>query len=524
MSAAVASSASSAPLHERITPMVRTIVTVCVMLATLMQALDSTIANVALPYMQGSLSANSDQINWVLTSYVIAAAIMTAPVGWLAARFGPKNVLAVSLIGFTVTSMLCGIAGNIGEMVIFRFLQGVFGAALVPLSQSTLLNIYSIEKRGGAMAVWGMGVMLGPILGPTLGGYLTDLYNWRYVFFVNLPFGVAATIGVLFFMHNDKVAQTPRFDWTGFAILGIALAGLQLALDRGETKGWFGSDEIITEAIIAAVGFYLFIVHMLTSEKPLLPWGIFTDRNMLSGILMMFLVGLVLLSSSALLAPYLQKLSGYSVRDAGLEMAPRGFGTMGVMLLCGRIGMKIDVRLQMALGIALLILSLYWMTLWTPDVSSAWILTVIIVQGAGLGFVFMPLQLIAFATLEPRLRGDGAAAMSLTRNVGMAIGTSVSAAIVTQMSQYEHAVLSYLVTPFAHVFTSESFNLIAPSTPRGAEMMNGMIDRQASIIGYNDAFKALMLSSVPCFFLLLLMRKPKVAAKKSADEVHVAMD
>ena len=246
MSAAVASSASSAPLHERITPMVRTIVTVCVMLATLMQALDSTIANVALPYMQGSLSANSDQINWVLTSYVIAAAIMTAPVGWLAARFGPKNVLAVSLIGFTVTSMLCGIAGNIGEMVIFRFLQGVFGAALVPLSQSTLLNIYSIEKRGGAMAVWGMGVMLGPILGPTLGGYLTDLYNWRYVFFVNLPFGVAATIGVLFFMHNDKVAQTPRFDWTGFAILGIALAGLQLALDRGETKGWFGSDEIIT--------------------------------------------------------------------------------------------------------------------------------------------------------------------------------------------------------------------------------------------------------------------------------------
>lgn len=524
MSAAVATSASSAPLHERITPVVRTIVTVCVMLATLMQALDSTIANVALPYMQGSLSANSDQINWVLTSYVIAAAIMTAPVGWLAARFGPKNVLAISLIGFTVTSMLCGIAGNIGEMVIFRFLQGVFGAALVPLSQSTLLNIYSLEKRGGAMAIWGMGVMLGPILGPTLGGYLTDLYNWRYVFFVNLPFGVAATIGVLFFMHNDKVAETPRFDWTGFAILGIALAGLQLALDRGETKGWFGSDEIITEAIIAAVGFYLFIVHMLTSDKPLLPWGIFLDRNMLSGILMMFLVGLVLLSSSALLAPYLQKLSGYSVREAGLEMAPRGFGTMGVMLLCGRIGMKIDVRLQMLVGIILLMLSLYWMTLWTPDVSSAWILTVIVVQGAGLGFVFMPLQLIAFATLEPRLRGDGAAAMSLTRNVGMAIGTSVSAAIVTQMSQYEHAVLSYLVTPFAHVFTSESFNLVAPSTAQGAETMNSMIDRQASIIGYNDAFKALMLSSVPCFFLLLLMRKPKVAPAKSSDEVHVAMD
>ncbi|GAB0114752.1 DHA2 family efflux MFS transporter permease subunit [Acidisoma sp. C75] len=522
---ATAGAAPLAPLHERITPLTRTIVTICVMLATLMQALDSTIANVALPYMQGTLSANSDQINWVLTSYVIAAAIMTAPVGWLAARFGPKNVLAVSLIGFTVTSMLCGIAGTIGEMVIFRFLQGVFGAALVPLSQSTLLNIYPVEKRGGAMSIWGMGVMLGPILGPTLGGYLTDLYNWRYVFFVNLPFGIAATLGVLFFMHNDKVAQTPRFDWTGFAILGIALAGLQLALDRGETKDWFGSDEIIAEAIIAALGFYLFLVHMLTTERPLLPKTIFADRNMLSGILMMFLVGLVLLSSSALLAPYLQKLSGYSVRDAGLEMAPRGFGTMAVMLISGRLGTKVDVRLQMFVGIALLILSLYWMTLWTPDVSSAWILTVIIVQGAGLGLVFMPLQLIAFATLEPRFRSDGAAAMSLTRNVGMAIGTSVSSAIVTQMTQYEHAVLSYFVQPFAHVFTSDSFRFVAPSTAAGAEMMNQMIDRQANIIGYGDAFKALMLSSVPCFFLLLLMRKPKaVPAKKEPGEVHVAMD
>ncbi|GAB0116124.1 DHA2 family efflux MFS transporter permease subunit [Acidisoma sp. 7E03] len=520
-----ATTASSLPLHERITPMTRTIVTICVMLATLMQALDSTIANVALPYMQGSLSANSDQINWVLTSYVVAAAIMTAPVGWMSARFGSKNVLLVSLIGFTVTSMLCGIASSLTEIVLFRFLQGVFGAALVPLSQSTLLNIYPLEKRGPAMSIWGMGVMLGPILGPTLGGYLTDLYDWRYVFFVNLPFGIVAILGIIFFMSKDDDRPVPRFDWTGFAILAIALTGLQLALDRGETKDWFGSNEIITEAIIAGLGFYLFTVHMLTSDKPLLPKGIFTDRNMLSAILMMFLVGLVLLSSSALLAPYLQKLSGYSVRSAGLEMAPRGFGTMAAMMVCGRIGTKIDVRLQMLLGIVLLILSLYWMTLWTPDVSSAWILTTIIVQGAGLGLVFMPLQLIAFATLNPALRGDGAAAMSLTRNIGMAIGTSVSSAIVSQMSQYEHAVLSYLVKPFAHVFTSDSLAMIAPTTPHGAAMMNQIIDRQASIIGYGDSFKALMLSSVPCLFLLLLMRKPKAQPKKAdPGEAHVAMD
>ena len=513
------------PLHDRITPATRTIITICVMLATLMQALDSTIANVALPYMQGTLSANSDQINWVLTSYVVAAAIMTAPVGWMSARFGTKNVLLVSLIGFTGTSMLCGIAGNIGEMVIFRFLQGVFGAALVPLSQSTLLNIYPPEKRGPAMSIWGMGVMLGPILGPTLGGYLTDLYNWRYVFFVNLPFGIAATFGIIAFMREDVEIKVRGFDWLGFGILAVALAGLQLALDRGETKDWFGSDEIIAEAVLAVLGFYLFTVHMLTSDRPLLPKGIFTDRNMLSAMLMMFLVGLVLLSSSALLAPYLQKLSGYSVRAAGLEMAPRGFGTMAAMMICGRIGTRIDVRLQMLVGIALLLASLYWMTLWTPDVSSNWIITVIVIQGAGIGLVFMPLQLIAFATLSPSLRGDGAAAMSLTRNIGMAIGTSVTGAIVTQMSQYEHAVLSYFVTPFAHVFTSGAMALVDPRTPQGAETMNQMVDRQASIIGYGDAFKALMLSSVPCIFLLFMMRKPKAAPKKpDPSEAHVALD
>jgi DHA2 family multidrug resistance protein len=512
------------PLHDRITPAIRTIITICVMLATLMQALDSTIANVALPYMQGTLSANSDQINWVLTSYVVAAAIMTAPVGWMSGRFGAKNVLLVSLIGFTVTSMLCGIAGSIGEMVIFRFLQGVFGAALVPLSQSTLLNIYPLEKRGPAMSIWGMGVMLGPILGPTLGGYLTDLYNWRYVFFVNLPFGIAATLGLIFFMKDEGERKVPGFDWLGFGILALALAGLQLALDRGETKDWFGSDEIIAETVIAALGFYLFAVHMFTSKKPLLPTGIFTDRNMLSAILMMLLVGLVLLSSSALLAPYLQKLSGYSVRAAGLEMAPRGFGTMAAMMICGRIGTKIDVRLQMLVGIVLLVLSLYWMTLWTPDVSSNWIITVIVIQGAGIGLVFMPLQLIAFATLSPVLRGDGAAAMSLTRNIGMAIGTSVTSAIVTQMSQYEHAVLSYFITPFSHVFTSGAQALMDPRTPHGAEMMNQMINRQSDIIGYGDAFKALMISSIPCVFLLFLMRKPKVQPKTDPGEPHVAMD
>jgi DHA2 family multidrug resistance protein len=515
------------PLHARITPATRMIITVCVMLATLMQALDSTIANVALPYMQGTLSANSDQINWVLTSYVVAAAIMTAPVGWLSARFGTKNVLLVSLIGFTATSMLCGIAGSIGEMVIFRFLQGVFGAALVPLSQSTLLNIYPMEKRGSAMALWGMGVMLGPILGPTLGGYLTDLYNWRWVFFVNLPFGIAATLGIIAFMREEGERKVKGFDFLGFGILAVALAGLQLALDRGETKDWLSSNEIIFETVLAALGFYLFTVHMLTSDRPLLPKGIFTDSNLLSAILMMFLVGLVLLSSSALLAPYLQRLSGYSVRAAGLEMAPRGFGTMAAMMLAGRLGTKADPRLQILVGIILMGGSLWEMTQWTPDVSSNAILITIVIQGFGMGFVFMPLQLIAFATLNPMLRGDGAAALSLTRNIGMAIGTSVSSAVVSHMTQYEHAVLSYFVTPFAHVFHHDVGTvgsvMMDPTTAAGAVALDAMVTRQASIVGYGDAFMLLTLCTVPCVFLLPMMRRAKVAPIKDPT-AHAAMD
>jgi DHA2 family multidrug resistance protein len=318
------------------------------MVATLMQALDSTIANVALPYMQGSLAATSDEITWVLTSYITAAAIMTAPVGWLAARFGRKNLFVLCLIGFTVASMLCGAAGSLPEMVLFRLLQGVFGAALVPLSQAVMLDIYPPEQRGSAMAIWGMGVMIGPILGPTLGGYLTELYNWRYVFYVNLPFGVLATLGLLFLMPRAERQSELRFDWLGFGVLALGIGALQLMLDRGETQDWFGSTEIIVYAVLAGVGFYLFIVHMLTAPSPFIPLRIFADRNFSAGLAVMFAVGMVLLATSALIAPWLQNLGGYPVETAGLIMAPRGVGTMAAMMLAGRLSNRVDPRKLMA--------------------------------------------------------------------------------------------------------------------------------------------------------------------------------
>src|SRR3954471_7282154 len=246
-------------------------ITACIICATLLQSLDQTIANVALPYMQGSFSASYDEITWVLTAYITAAAIMTAPVGWLAARFGRKRLFVICIIGFTITSMLCGAAQSLQQIVLFRLMQGICSAALVPLSQAILFDIYPHERRGFAMSVWGMGVMIGPILGPTLGGYLTDLYNWRFVFYVNLPFGVLATLGLIAFLPKTTSKPSLRFDWLGFGVLAMGLGAFQLMLDRGQDQDWFGSREIVIEAVLGGLGLYLFVVHLLTAEKPFMP-------------------------------------------------------------------------------------------------------------------------------------------------------------------------------------------------------------------------------------------------------------
>ena len=497
------------PFPERAAVPHRGIVSVCSMIATLMQALDNTIANVALPYMQGSLSTTLDQITWVLTSYVVAAAIMTAPVGWLAARFGRKNLFLVTIGGFTVASMLCGIADSLAQMVAFRLLQGMFGAALVPLSQATMLDLYPIQQRGSAMALWGMGVMVGPILGPTLGGYLTDIYNWRWVFYINLPFGLLAMAGLWLFMQDAGHDAKLRFDWTGFAVLSLCLGAFQLMLDRGEQLDWFGSAEIVTELILAVLGLYLFLVHMFTAEKPFITPRIFRDVNFVSGILVMFVVGTVLLSSSALLAPYLQTLGGYSVSDAGLLMVPRGAGTMFAMMAAGRLSNRVDPRWLMFMGVVMLAISFWEMSGWTPDVS-AWSMSVTtIVQGIGLGLVFVPLQVIAFATLEPELRTEGTALFSLMRNVGGAIGISVTSFLLAQNTQIVHARIAEHVTPFNRMLqTGGAYLHWNAAVPRGLQALNDEVTRQAQIIAYANDFKLMLLVSVPVALLLILMRRP----------------
>jgi len=501
----------------------RGLITVCAMIATLMQALDSTIANVALPYMQGSLSATSDQITWVLTSYIVAAAIFTAPVGWLSARFGRKQLFLVCLVGFTAASMLCGIAQSLEQMVAFRLLQGVFGAALVPLSQATILDIYPPEQRGSAMAMWGVGVMVGPILGPTLGGYLTDLYNWRWVFYVNLPFGVLATAGLMLFLPKTEGKGGHRFDFLGFGVLALGLGAFQLMLDRGQDQDWFGSREIVIEAVLAGLGIYLFVVHLLTAERPFIAPRLFRDRNLSASLAVMFAVGMILLASSALLAPWLQTLANYPVATAGLVMAPRGFGTMAAMMISGRLSSRVDPRGLMALGIVLLTWSLWDMTGWTPDVDRWTVIWTIIVQGAGLGFVFIPLQVIAFATLPAELRTDGTSLLSLLRNVGSAVGVSASSALLARNIQINHAELAAGITPFNQALHGQGVvaQLLAPGTPKGAAILDGIINQQASIIAYLDDFKAMMLVTAPAALLLFLMRRPAVASKADGDHPAV---
>lgn len=503
----------------------RLIITLCTVGATLMQALDQTIANVALPYMQGSLSATYDEITWVLTSYITAAAIMTAPVGWLAARFGRKYLFITCLVGFTVTSMMCGAAQSLPQMVVFRLLQGVFGAALVPLSQSTMMDIYPIEKRGQAMAIWGVGVMVGPILGPTLGGYLTEMYNWRFVFYINLPFGVLATLGLLFFMPRSFPNFNMRFDWIGFAVLSTGIGGLQMMLDRGQDQDWFGSTEIITEAVLGGLGVYLFIVHMATAKKPFIPPMLFRDRNFLAGVILMFAVGTILVSSSSLMAPWLQTQANYPVETAGLVMAPRGIGTMAAMLLSGRLAARFDPRVVMAGGILALSWSMWEMTGWTPDVAQWKIVVTIIVQGAGLGSVFLPLQLLAFATLPGQYRTDGTSLFSLFRNLGAAVGVSVTSAVLAHNTQALHAVIGAHVTPFNRALQdggpiSRAWN---PASAHGAALLDQVVNQQAQIVAYIDDYKMMIFTTLPSLLLLLLMRRPKLAVGSPAD-THAAME
>lgn len=478
-----------------------------------MQTLDSTIANVALPYMQGSMQASRDQITWVLTSYIVSAAIMTAPVGWIASRFGKRNFLIVCLSGFTVTSMMCGTAQSLDQMILFRLLQGAFGAGLSPLSQAVMLDLYPPEKRGNIMALWGIGIMMGPILGPTLGGYLTDAYNWRWIFYVNVPFGIASIVGIWLFFKDSPKDEGLKFDWFGFGVLALGLGALQLMLDRGTGQDWFGSTEIIAEAVIAGVGLYLFILHMWLGKNPFIPPHIFQDRNFLSSLLLMFVVGAVLLASSALLPPYLQNLGGYSVFDTGMLMAPRGVGTMMAMVFAGRMSLRFDPRLLMTAGTILLLWSLWDMSAWTPQIDTNRLVVVTFFQGIGMGFVFVPMNLTAFATLPGYLRTDGSALTNLVRNIGSAVGVSVTTSVLSSSAQTMHSQLAGYASPFNRALGVNLPGIMMnPKVPFGLANLNRLIEYRAQTIAFSNDFLFMFYIGLPALGTIWLMKRPQFSS------------
>ena len=479
------------------------------MLATIMQAVDTTIANVALPHMQGTMGATQDQIAWVLTSYIVAAAIFMPLTGFLAARFGRKRLFIVSVVGFTIASMLCGAAQNLPQIVLFRLLQGVFGAALVPLSQSVLLDSYPREQHASAMAMWGVGVMVGPILGPTLGGWLTEYFSWRWVFYINLPFGLLAWFGLAAYVRETELDRRRRFDLLGFALLSLGIGALQLMLDRGESRDWFASREVIVEAALAGLFLYLFVAHMFTHEHPFIEPGLFADRNFSLGLVLIFNVGVVLLATMALLPPFLQSLLGYPVVDVGLLLAPRGVGTMIAMVLVGRLAARIDGRAMILLGLGLTALSLWEMAGFNADIGAWDVVRTGVVQGLGLGFVFVPLSTITFATLAPRFRNEGTALFSLVRNIGSSIGISVVFTYLAQRTQANHAALAGFLNPFSlPLQQAVQQGVYDLGTPQGLAVLNAEATRQASLLAYLQDFRLMMWISLSALPLLALLRGP----------------
>jgi len=485
------------------------------MLASIMQSLDTTIANVALPRIQGSVSATQDQTAWILTSYIVAAAITTPLSGWLADQIGRKRVFLYSVAGFTAASMLCGVAQSLPQIVLARLLQGLCGAALVPLSQAVLLDINPPARHARAMAVWVMGVTLGPIVGPALGGWLTENYNWRWVFYINLPFGILASLGIMSFLPEAAIRKS-RFDFFGFTALSLAIAAFQIMLDRGQLNDWFSSTEIWVEATVAAVAFYLFVVHMLTTtQQRFVSPALFKDRNFLTGNVFIFIVGAVIYATLALLPPLLQDLLNYPVVTTGLVTAPRGVGTLAAMFIVGRMMGKVDTRLIIGSGFALAAVSSWQMTGFDLQMDPATIVWSGLSQGLGTGFVYVPLAAATFATLPPTLRNEGTAIFSLTRNLGSSIGISVVNTLLTRNTQIMHATLGEHVTRYSPILRAQLPGGLP--TLRTLAGLNAAVTEQAAMIAYNNDFKLTMFLCLAAIPLVFLLRK----ARGSAEPVHI---
>ena len=508
------------PLHEQVR--YRGLLTVAVMGASIMQILDTTIANVAIPHMQSALGATSETVTWVLTSYILASAVAMPITGWLADRIGRRQLFLGAIAGFIVASMACGAAQSLEQMVAFRFLQGISAAFIGPLSQSVMLDINPPEKQARAMSIWGMGIMVGPIMGPILGGWLTESVNWRWVFYVNLPVGIL-TLAMMWALLPATKTRDRRFDLFGFSMLALGLSALQLLLDRGAHLDWFDSTEIWIELGVAVACLWMFVIHLVTSRDTLFNRQMMADRNLVTAMGFMVVIGIVMFASMALLPPMLQNLFGWPVIDTGWVLAVRGIGILMSMWVAGQLLGKVDARWMVGTGLGIAALSLWQMSHWSLEMGMQPVIVSGLVQGIGMGLVFIPLNTMAFATIPPQYRTDGSSLLNLLRSIGASVGISVVTTLLGANIQTSHEDMT------AHI-TNSSVSLIDPSTAdrfgivgdTAMAMVNAEINRQAAMVAYVDDFWLMMWVTLAAVPLVLLLRPPKVGGPKAsmADMGH----
>jgi DHA2 family multidrug resistance protein len=493
-------------------------ITGALMLATLMNTLDGTIANVALPHIQGSVSAAQDQVTWVLTSYIIATAIMMPLTGWLSARFGRKRMFLWSVTGFTLASMACGLAASLPQIVIFRMLQGVAGAALMPLSQTVMLDLFPLAMLPRVMSIWSAAVMLGPIAGPTLGGWLTENLSWRWVFFINLPIGIAAFLVLNAFMEDDPGGRQRPFDFLGFLTLALFVGAFQLMLDRGAGQDWFGSFEIWIECGLALLGFYLFTVHTLFAEHPFFPRELARDGNYVGGLTVNFFVGVLLFSTSAILPSFMQNLLGYSPLQSGYASVTRGLGSVLSFVLVPMMVRRLGAKPTLVLGVALSSLSLWQMSQFTLAMSADLILLSGFVQGAGVGLMFAPISTLSFATLSPTLRPEGTILASTLRNLGSSMGISIVQATLTNQTALGFSRLAEHVTPGNPLLDRATPPGVSPYSLPGLASLKGLLLRQGAMLAYDSVFAWMALSVLALVPLILILKRPPIQARLEPSE------
>ncbi|HET7674477.1 MAG TPA: DHA2 family efflux MFS transporter permease subunit [Gammaproteobacteria bacterium] len=498
----------------------RFLITVAVMSATVMQVLDTTIVNVALPHMQGELGANPDQITWVLTSYLVASGIFMPLTGFFTDRLGQKRYLMISIVGFVIASALCGISTSLFEIVTFRLLQGVFGAGLSPISQSIMVNTFPHEQRGRAMAIWGLGIMVGPILGPTLGGWLTETLNWRWLFYINVPVGIFSM--ALTWAAVPETARRPRTtDWTGLVLIALGIGGLQFVLDRGNQENWFDSNMIKVLSLLAVFGFVGFFWHSFTSKKEkLFDLRIFKDRNFATACTLMFVLGLSLYGTLVLQPLMLEGLLGYPVLTTGLVMAPRGVASAISMFMVGRLITRVEPRNLVFTGIVLSAIGTWFMTHYNLDISVPWVVWPIVIQGFGIGLIFVPLATVAYATLPNDKSAEAAGMFSLLRTIGSSIGISIVSTVVSRNSQAAWNQLGGHLTasnPALHDFLGRLG--LSLHSPEAGAVLGMLLGREGRMIGFVDAFMLIFVSFLVMLPLIFIMKRVN---RKSGGRVSAA--